>query len=442
MGRSGQLPKSATTDAEFGPSADDSGCTILHVDMDAFFVSVEVRRRPELAGKPVVVGGAGPRGVVSSASYEARAFGVRSAMPGSQAQRLCPDAIFLPPDFSEYATASRAVMAIFKDMTPLVEPLSLDEAFLDVSGAGRLLGRPVEIGQLIRRRVREELALPCSVGVASTKFIAKLASARAKPDGIAVVPADRVLDYLRPLPVSALWGVGERTAETLHRLGLRTVGDLADIPIGMLRSSVGEAAAQHLHALANGRDSRRVNPVHVDKSISAETTFDVDIDDPAKIRRTLLALSNRVASRLRAGEVAGRTVAIKVRLASFQTLNRSRTLHSPTDVSKEIFDIAVALFDALRPGDRIRLLGVRAEGLVGADGLARQPVLGERERGWSHVERAADAALAKFGHAAIRPASLLGADNAGSRRDDSDADRVDWFAMPGAWNSLDQSDNG
>lgn len=442
VGRSGQLPRSAKTDAEFGPSADDTGCTILHVDMDAFFASVEIRRRPELAGKPVVVGGAGPRGVVSSASYAARAFGVRSAMPGAQAQRLCPDAIFLPPDFTEYAEASRAVMSIFKDMTPLVEPLSLDEAFLDVSGAGRLLGRPAEIGELIRRRIRTELELPASVGVASTKFVAKLASARAKPDGLAVVPADRILDYLRPLPVSALWGVGERTAETLHRFGLRTVGDLADVPIGMLRSSVGEAAAQHLHALANGRDSRRVNPVHVDKSISAETTFDVDINDPDKIRRTLLALSNRVASRLRGAELAGRTIAIKVRLASFQTLNRSRTLHSPTDVSKEIFDIAMALYAILRPGDRIRLLGVRAEGLVTTDGLARQPVLGERERGWSHVERAADAASAKFGNAAVRPASLLGADKTGGRRDESESDRVDWFAMPGPWNSLEPNDNG
>jgi DNA polymerase IV len=442
VGRSGQLPKPVTADPEFGPSADDTGCPILHVDMDAFFASVEIRRRPELAGKPVVVGGAGPRGVVCSASYEARAYGVRSAMPGTQAKRLCPDAIFLPPDFTQYAMASKAVMSIFKDMTPLVEPLSVDEAFLDVSGAVRLLGRPAEIAALIRRRVRAELDLPCSVGVASTKFVAKLASARAKPDGLAVVPAARTLDYLRPLPVSALSGVGDRTAETLHCLGLRTVGDLADVPIGMLKSSVGVAVAEHLHALANGRDPRRVTTERVEKSISAERTFDVDINDPDKIRRTLLALSSRVAERLRAAEVAGRTIAIKVRVASFQTLNRSRTLHSPTDVSKEIFDVAVALYDALRPGDRIRLLGIRAEGLVSITGLARQPVLGERERGWAHVERAADAASAKFGSSAVRPASLLGTGMSGAGRDDSDAQRVDWFATSDRWNSVDPDNNG
>ena len=436
MGRSGELARQARR-AEFGPDADDSGCTILHVDMDAFFVSVEVRRRPELAGKPVIVGGAGPRGVVSSASYQARAFGVRSAMPGAQAARLCPEAIFLPPDFAAYSEASRAVMAVFRDVTPLVEPLSLDEAFLDVSGALRLLGRPAEIGQAIRDRIRIEQHLPCTVGVASTKFVAKLASALAKPDGLAVVPADRILDYLHPLPVSALWGVGERTAEQLHRLGLKTVGHIAEVPIGMLRSALGDAAASHLHSLANGRDSRRVDPVHVEKSISAETTFDVDIDDPAKIRRTLLALSNRVATRLRQSEVAGRTIAIKVRLSDFRTLNRSRTLHSPTDVAKDIFDTSIALFEALRPGDRIRLLGVRAEGLVNSDGMPRQAALGDRERGWSELERAADAATARFGRSAVRPASLLGSDDAGHQRGagDTDGERVDWFQMPGPWNS-------
>ncbi len=226
MGRSAQIPRSGTG-GEFGPDADDAGCTKLHVDMDAFYASVEIRRRPELAGKPVIVGGAGPRGVVSSASYEARTFGVRSAMPGAQARRLCPSAIFLPPDFGEYAAASAAVMRIFRDVTPLVEPLSMDEAFLDVAGARRLLGRPAEIGALIRARVYEDQRLTCSVGIASTKFVAKLASTRAKPDGMAVIPADRVLEYLRPLPVEALWGVGERTAEVLRKLGLRTIGDLA-----------------------------------------------------------------------------------------------------------------------------------------------------------------------------------------------------------------------
>ena len=223
------MPRGAP--AGFGPDADDTGANILHVDMDAFYASVETRRRPELLGRPVIVGGIGPRGVVSSASYEARFFGVRSAMPSGLARRLCPAAVFLPPDFEQYTAASRAVMRIFHEITPLVEPLSLDEAFLDVTGARRLLGPPAGIAALIRARVRTEQRLPCSVGVASTKFVAKLASTRAKPDGLVVVPAEKVLEYLHPLPVAALWGVGERSAEVLGRLGLRTVRDLSLIHI-------------------------------------------------------------------------------------------------------------------------------------------------------------------------------------------------------------------
>jgi DNA polymerase-4 len=408
----------------FGPDADDTGCTILHVDMDAFYCSVEVRCRPELRGKPVIVGGAGPRGVVSSASYEARRFGVRSAMPGGQAQRLCPQGIFLPPDFAAYTAASRAVMAIFHEVTPLVEPLSLDEAFLDVAGAGRLLGRPGEIAALIRRRVRDEQGLVCSVGVAPTKFMAKLGSTRAKPDGLVIIPAARVLAYLHPLPVAAIWGVGDRTAEVLHRLGLRTVGDVAAAPVGMLRAAVGDAAATHLHELSWARDPRRVVPEQVEKSIGAETTFDVDVADLSVIRRTLLALANKVAGRLRQAGQAGRTVSVKIRLADFRTLSRSRTVAVPTDVSREIFEIAWALFDATRsvrqgwpdatlsdqPSQsvaRIRLLGVRVESLVHADGAPRQLTLGERDHGWRDADRAVDAAAARFGSGAVRPASLL-----------------------------------
>jgi DNA polymerase-4 len=328
-------------------------------------------------------------------------------MPGGQAKRLCPHAVFLPPDFSAYTEASQAVMSIFNDVTPLVEPLSLDEAFLDVAGAVRLLGRPTEIAALIRRRVQAEQRLVCSVGVASTKFMAKLGSTRAKPDGLVVIPADRSLEYLHPLPVSAIWGVGERTAEALQRIGLRTVGDLAQAPVGLLRSAVGEAAAHQLHELSWARDPRPVVPDHVEKSIGAETTFDIDVSDVSVIRRTLLALASKVAGRLRRAGQAGRTISVKIRLADFQTLSRSRTVTVPTDVSQEIYAIAWALYDGVRPGERIRLLGVRVEGLTQAEGAPRQLTLGERDHGWRDAERAADAAAARFGAEVVRPASLL-----------------------------------
>ncbi|MDW5323066.1 DNA polymerase IV [Plantactinospora sp. KLBMP9567] len=406
MGRSQSVPRGG--DPRFGADADDSGSPILHVDMDAFFVAVEVRRRPDLRGRPVVVGGVGPRGVVSSASYEARKYGVRSAMPTMRARALCPSAVFLPPDFAQVTAASRAVMEIFRDVTPLVEPLSLDEAFLDVAGARKLLGRPAEIARLIRARVAEQEGLTCSVGVAPTKFVAKLGSTRAKPDGLMVVPADQVLEFLHPLPVEALWGVGERAAETLRRLGLRTVRDIAEAPVGMLRSSLGDAAATHLHELACGRDPRRVSPEHAEKSIGAEVTFDTDLAEPETIRRALLALAEKVGVRLRRAGQVGRTVSIKVRFADFRTINRSRTLGGPTDVTREVFDTAWALFDALGPGDRIRLIGVRVEGLSDGDQTPRQLALGAPEHGWREAEAAADAAAARFGRSMVRPASLLG----------------------------------
>jgi DNA polymerase-4 len=375
--------------------------------MDAFFASVEVRRRPELAGRPVIVGGTGPRGVVCSASYEARRFGVRSAMPGGMARGLCPSAVFIAPDFAAYQAASRTVMGIFRDVTPLVEPLSLDEAFLDVAGAVRLLGSPATIGVALRRRVFETLGLRCSVGVASTMHVAKLGSTRAKPDGLVVVPADRVLAYLHPLPVSALWGVGERSEQALRRVGIVTVGDIARASPRLLRSALGVAAASHLRELAQGRDSRRVTPDHQEKSLGAETTFDVDVEDPAMIRRALLALSGRTAVRLRRTGHTGRTVSIKVRYASFQTLSRSQTLTCPTDVAREIFATAWALFVALPATGRIRLVGVRVEGLVDVERTPRQLALDAPEHGWRELERATDAVTARFGEGLVRPASLL-----------------------------------
>ncbi|MGC5051898.1 DNA polymerase IV [Micromonospora sp. DT48] len=405
MGRSQSLPRGG--DSRFAPGADDAGCPILHVDMDAFYASVEVRRRPELRGRAVVVGGIGPRGVVSSASYEARRFGVRSAMPMMRARALCPHAVFLAPDFAGYTAASRAVMQIFRDVTPLVEPLSLDEAFLDVAGARRLFGSPTAIARRIRERVAAEQGLTCSVGVAPSKFVAKLGSTRAKPDGLLVVPADLVIEFLHPLPVGALWGVGERSEQALLRLGLRTVGDLAQAPLGMLRTALGEAVAAHLHELSWGRDPRRVSPEQVEKSIGAEVTFDVDVDDPAEIRRTLLALAEKVGARLRAAGQVGRTISLKVRTADFRTVSRARTLDVPTDVAREMFDTSWALYTALNPGERIRLLGVRAEGLSVAAETPRQLALGQPERGWREAEVAADAAAARFGRSVIGPASLL-----------------------------------
>ncbi|MEU7822302.1 DNA polymerase IV [Catellatospora sp. NPDC049133] len=392
----------------FGPDGDDSGCPFLHIDMDAFFAAVEVRRRPELRGLPVVVGGTGGRGVVSSASYEARAYGVRSAMPTAMARSRCPQAIFIPPDMTAYAEASRAVMALFRDITPLVEQLSVDEAFLDVSGSRRLFGPPAEIARLIRRRVAEEQRLTCSIGVAPNKFLAKLGSTRAKPDGMLVIPADKTLKFLRPLPVSVLWGVGERTEEALHRLGLRTVADVADATPSLLRAAVGQSLAAHLHELAWGRDPRQVNTEHQEKSIGAEVTFDTDLGEPEALRKALLALAQKVAGRARAAGQAGRTVSIKVRFADFRTISRSRTLPGPTDVAHDILATAWELFEAVRAQQRIRLVGVRLEGLLAAEGAVRQLALGEEEDGWREAEVASDAVIARFGRGAVRPASLLG----------------------------------
>ena len=413
MGRSADLPR---TSGLF--DGDDSGCPVLHVDMDAFFASVEVKKRPELRHRPVVVGG-GHRGVVAAASYEARRFGVRSAMPMTQALRLCPRAVVLPPDRAAYQEASAQVMGILRDVTPLVEPLSLDEAFLDVSGARRLHGRPAAIAARIRARVAAELQLTCSVGVAPTKFVAKLASARCKPDGLLVVPAERVLDFLHPLPVTALWGVGARTAEPLHRLGVRTVGDLAATPVDTLRRAVGNAAAEHLSALAVGDDPRPVQPDEVEKSISADRTMDTDLTGEADVRQQLLRLAEEVGARVRKRGFGARTVGIKIRFADFRTVTRVRTLESWTDSTAQIYETAVELYRSLRLDQpRIRLVGVKCENLRAA---AEAPVqlaldLGGGSPGatrgrvgaLSRSDQAIDAARERFGAAAVRPASLLG----------------------------------
>ncbi|MDF2976806.1 MAG: polymerase, partial [Actinomycetospora sp.] len=316
--------------------------------MDAFYASVEIRSRPELRGRPVVVGGGPERGVVLSASYEARAFGVRSAMPSARAHRLCPQAVFLPPDFSTYAEVSRAVMAVFRSVTPLVQPLSLDEAFLDVSGALRRLGTtPLGIAAAIREQVAAAEDVTCSVGVASTMFVAKLASRVAKPDGVHLVPAHGVRAFLDPLPVGALWGVGARTEEVLRGHGIATVGDVAAAGLTTLRRAVGEAHAAHLFALAQGVDERRVDPHGREKSAGAEETFARDLVDPDALRRELLRLADRTARMLRHRGVRARTVALKVRFADFTTITRSRTLPAPTDLARDLHATVTDLLDAL-----------------------------------------------------------------------------------------------
>jgi DNA polymerase-4 len=394
-----------------GFGADDVGCTILHVDMDAFYASVSLRERPELHGLPVVVGGGRTRGVVLSATYEARALGVHSAMPMSRAHRMAPNAIFIEPDHHAYAEVSRNVMALFESITPIVEPLSLDEAFLDVSGALRRLGSPTAIAELIRARVQDEQQITCSVGVATTKFVAKLASTRAKPDGLLVVPADKVIAFLHPLPVGALWGVGEKTEEHLTRLGLRTVGDIANTPLTTLQRALGQAGGTHLHDLSWGRDPRSVNPHEPDKSVGNETTFEHDIDDPAIIHAHLLRLADQVAGRLRASGYVGRTISLKVRFADFSTITRSRTLSRPTDVGKDIYDTVRGLYDALGlQRVRIRLVGVRAEGLADAAHAPKQLLLGEPEHGRREAEVAVDALRARYGSSAVRPARLVDPD--------------------------------
>jgi len=381
---------------------------MLHVDLDAFYASVESLKDPSLKGKPVIVGGVGGRGVVSSASYEARVFGVRSAMPTVRARRLCPDGVFVPPDFTAYQAHSNRFREVLLSFTPLVEPISLDEAFLDVAGAERLFGPPETIAARIRADVEREVGVTCSVGVAPTKFVAKLASDGCKPDGMLVVPAEGVLDYLEPLPVGRLWGVGEKTGDTLGRMGIRTIGDLSRTPQAILARLLGEQSATHLWQLSHGIDDRDVVPYEPPKSVGHEETFEHDLDDDEEILRELLALTGRVASRLRADGYRARTVTLKARLATFTTLTRSKTMADPTDVGADLHQTVAALYRAL-PGERrrIRLLGVQATGLLSAGAEQLALLHGER---WSDVERTIDRIEERFGRGAAQPASLLDRD--------------------------------
>jgi DNA polymerase-4 len=385
--------------------------------MDAFYASVAVRDRPELQDVPVIVGG-GNRGVVLSANYLARAHGVRSALPMTRARRLCPQAVVVPPDYDSFTLVSSSVRESFRRVTPLVEVISLDEAFLDVSGSTRRLGTPYDIAEHLRATIHDEQGITCSVGIAASVSVAKLASRRAKPDGVVVVPPSAVTSFLHPLDVGELWGVGEKTQGMLHRLGLITVGDVAHTPLQTLQRAVGFALGRQLHELAWGTDRRVITARSTgvfgtgdsdpDKSMGAQETFGRDTDDREVILREVLRLSAKVAGRMRVAGVAGRTVTLTVRFADFTTITRSRTMAEATDVTQEIYRTATSLYDALGlQRARIRLVGVRVEGLVVRTTVHRQLVLGEREHGWSDADRAVDRAVRRFGAAAVRPASLI-----------------------------------
>lgn len=384
--------------------------TILHVDMDAFFASVSELDYPQYRGKPLVVG-AGSRGVVLSANYAARKFGIRAAMPVSRAQRMAPTAIFIPPDHERYSEVSRRVMEIFFEYTPYVEPLSLDEAFLDVTGSRRLFGTGREIAQLIRKRVFEQEKITCSVGISTTKFIAKLASGRCKPDGMLEIVHDRILTFLHPLPVNEIWGVGPKTNEELQRLGLHTVADIANTPVETLKRALGESAGVALYELAWARDYRDVVPDAPEKSISAAETFAYDLDDRDEIFRELLRLTERATHRMRKRELRSKTIGLKVRFSDFTTITRSKTVALPINGTHEIYEVAKDLFLALKiDGARIRLLGVSLENLSDETGAVEQLELGEREVGWREAQAAIDRAINRFGRGSVLPARLVGED--------------------------------
>lgn len=378
---------------------------ILHVDMDSFFVSVELLTRQDLRGKPVAVAHDGARSVIASASYEARRYGVRSAMPVAQAKRRCPALILLEPNFHKYKASSRQVMAIFHSFTPLVEPLSIDEAFLDVTGAGRLFGSAPEIAAQLRERIRQETGLPASVGIATTKFVAKLASQRAKPDGMLEITAANTIPFLHSLSVREMWGVGEATAKTLESRAIRTVAQLAAEPLPNLVRLLGQPSATRLHELANGIDRREVQVTRQEKGIGHEETFPQDIADRETLRRELLRLSGKAAARVRAGGMVARTVTLKLRWADFRTVTRSRTLPHATTSTTQLGEVATELFAEAWDGAPIRLLGVRLSGLQEGEQLL-QP-LWEETADWQEVDATVDAVRARFGEAGLTRASLL-----------------------------------
>lgn len=382
----------------------DWATPILHADLDAFYASVEVLRDPSLRGKPVIVGGTSHRGVVTSASYEARSFGVTSAMPTSRARRLCPDAIFIQPDFDSYTDYARRVRRVFNSFSPLVEPLSLDEAFIDLGSAGRLWRSPISAAQALRSKVMHDTGLKVSVGAAENKFLAKLASGKAKPDGLLVIEPDLSLSFLHSLPVGDLWGVGEQTAEALVKLGLLTIGDIASIPASTLERALG-SAGRHIAQLASGQDDRRVVPDVPRKSLGAEETFQHDLVDEDQIHYALLALSDRVASRLRDQGISGHTVTLKIRFTNFSTITRSRTLPDEVDSTTSIYQVVRMLGAAAVGRKRVRLLGVSVSNLK--EWPAAEQLRLEAVPGWRDADRALDQIRLRFGNDALTFGSLL-----------------------------------
>ncbi|MEA5055412.1 MAG: DNA polymerase IV [Propionicimonas sp.] len=381
--------------------------TIMHVDMDSFYASVEIRRRPALGRAPMWVGGDG-RGVVLSANWLAKQWGVEGGMPSARAKRLCPTGVAVRPDFDAYLVASRAVMEIFRRVVAVVETASIDEAYLDVTGALRMWGSAVEIGQQIRQLVRTEQQLPCSVGIGPNRLVAKMASKAAKPDGLREVPPEEVLAFLHPMPVEQLYGVGASTAERLHRRGIVTVGDLADTPRQTLRANFGPQAAAALVNLAFGRSSAHVSNQHVPAvGVGNQETFAADSADPVVVRAEILRVCSSVARRLRKAGLMGRGVTLSIRFADFTTASASLTLPNPVDTAQELYAVALTLYDRPRLHAKpVRRVGVRCDQLVGADQAHLQPTLGESELGWREAERAADRLNARFGAKAVTRAAL------------------------------------
>jgi len=427
-------------------SPPDRERTILHVDMDAFFASVEVLDDPSLAGKPVIVGGSGERGVVASCTYEARRFGVRSAMPSVRARRLCPHAIFIGGHYARYSEMSGRLLGVLRTFTPLVEPIGLDEAFLDVTGARRLLGPPDEIAAAIRRGVHDELSLHCSIGIGSTKLIAKLASRAAKPvarregvspgAGVVSVPAGRELAFLHPLPVEAIWGVGPATASRLHSLGIRTVGEMAALDEATVARHFGKAQGAHLAALSRGIDGAPVVAERAAKSVGHEETFNRDLYELSALQNHASRMAESVAVHLRGAQLAGRTVSVKVRFADFTTITRSHTLHVVVDTAPALAAVAAALLEGLDVSPGVRLLGVSASGLrpnvavnqlvlpfpdaaatdgAGGEGPEHGPAEATRaglratrlQTNWHEVSAAVDAIRARFGRDAVGTAAMV-----------------------------------